>query len=644
MIQGSQALINDCFRFVTKFFEIINESAMHIYHSALPLSPRTSIVREKYERHALPLARIVHGLPTSWESSLADVEFPSEIRTAVWSPCSSLIAVVCGRPKATIEILDAVTLERLTGLQCPEGDLGGTTPRLVFSPGAHLLTWFGDSPGDIISWDPRTGVVTSTIPPEKHEHVLDLTSVAYSPCGTMFGGLFRNDNTFIISIYNARSGKRIASHSFDGTSLHEIWVEDRCLRFAATTSNSITTWEVGFAQTPPPAEVGSLYPLDNVRHFSFHPIPSLFAFISGRDVKVRDAQTSKFLLESSHDGWPRRVSISLDGSLLSYGTSGQEFYIWKKSPTGYTLHRKLASNTVNCGPLISPCGQSIIAYGGSTVQLWRTTDPTAPPSAIPSQTPQKIEEDLMVGFSPDEPLVAVARAGSRTITILELKSDGPEISRLTIDTGVKVHGVGVTGSAVVVIGDEHIITWKLSDRNDPIPRADRVRAVSFDHPPFPILAPRPTTSVSPDLRRAAIVEYGQAGSRLHLYDVNTGDCLASVPMVLKASPWFVPDKPDIWCVTDGGESDVWEIVKNEPAATNLEHRGSPARLPSGFPWRPSHGYSVTESRWVLNSSGKRLLWLPPNWRSGGWNRMWNKQHLVLLDRKLPDVVILELDE
>ncbi|KAF9643222.1 hypothetical protein BDM02DRAFT_3063517, partial [Thelephora ganbajun] len=41
-------LANDCFRFVTGFFEVTEESAPHIYHSALPLSPQTSVVRKLY--------------------------------------------------------------------------------------------------------------------------------------------------------------------------------------------------------------------------------------------------------------------------------------------------------------------------------------------------------------------------------------------------------------------------------------------------------------------------------------------------------------------------------------------------------------------------------------------------------------------
>jgi hypothetical protein len=60
-------LVNDCFQFVTAFFEVISTSAPHIYHSAMPLSPRTSIVWKLYKPYANPLVRFVHGVPISWD-------------------------------------------------------------------------------------------------------------------------------------------------------------------------------------------------------------------------------------------------------------------------------------------------------------------------------------------------------------------------------------------------------------------------------------------------------------------------------------------------------------------------------------------------------------------------------------------------
>jgi hypothetical protein len=62
-------LVNDYIRFVITFFEVISTSAPHIYHSALLLSPRTSMVHKLHKAYVRPLARVVRGLPISWESN-----------------------------------------------------------------------------------------------------------------------------------------------------------------------------------------------------------------------------------------------------------------------------------------------------------------------------------------------------------------------------------------------------------------------------------------------------------------------------------------------------------------------------------------------------------------------------------------------
>ena len=103
-------LVNDCSYFVTGFFEVISISSLHIYHSALPLSPKTSFVQELYKSHAHPFFRIVHGLQTSWMPSIATIKFPNSLEAAVWSPCSKFIAIHLGGISPVIEILDAMTL------------------------------------------------------------------------------------------------------------------------------------------------------------------------------------------------------------------------------------------------------------------------------------------------------------------------------------------------------------------------------------------------------------------------------------------------------------------------------------------------------------------------------------------------------
>ena len=628
---------------MTGFFEIIKESAPHIYHSAIPLSPRKSMVRTLYERHASSLVRIVHGLPTSWDQSIATMKFPAVIGAAVWSPCSRSIAVVWGKSRATIEILDAATLWRHTTLDFPLSE----TRWLIFSPNARLLTWFGENPGQFISWNVQTGVRVSAISPDRRGIPLSAT---YSACGTMFGVLFRNDRTFTISTYDVHSGTHIYSHMVEGPAPDEIWTHGERLRFATTKLESIIMWEVGFTPTDRPTKVQSLFiPGDSHRFDQFLPHPTLsrFAFVAGRRVKVLDAQDFNFLLDSADVEWPRRMSFSLDGRFFACGTGGPEFYLWKESPAGYTLHWKLISNTTTSKPLISPNGESIIAIGDSAIQLWRTTDSTIPLPVVPTRGSQRGKRNFILGLSPDKTLAAVTRIGDETITVLDLKSDTP---RLIIDVGMKVQGLGVGGSTIVVVGEGKIVTWDLPLANRvPDSRAnvgDSARTTIFNHPPFQLFTPRPTTSVSPDLHHIAIVEgLGPTDSCLRLYDVHTGQCLASVPMRSEPSPWFTTDGRQVWCVADSGESELWEILEDsEPSGIRLEYLNSTTHPPDEFPWKLSHNYSATDSRWVLDSSGERLLWLPPHWRSDGWNRMRNGRFLAMLNHELPEPVILEVEE
>ncbi|KAF9646629.1 hypothetical protein BDM02DRAFT_2987144 [Thelephora ganbajun] len=621
------------------FFEVISTSSAHIYHSALPLCPRQSIVRSLYEPHARPLARIVHGLPDSWESSIAATTFPSSIHTAVWSPCSRFIAVSWGKK---IEVLDAVTLERVTTLDPP----GRRTSYLVFSPNARLLTQHSHDPSGWITWDLQTGGLVSTFAVEESKHSVPYLSATYSACGTMFATFCCIDSTLTISIYNVLSGTPIRSYSGYGRSQNKVWAHGGCLRFATIESGSITTEEIGFASGHRPTEVESLPVPDNFdpsRPYRFHPTSSRLAFNTKGLVMVWNGHDSRFLLESMDvkDCMIMSTSFSSDGRSLAYKTWNQEIHLWKESPTGYTLHRKFISDVSDFEPLVSPNGESIIAFGGSAIQLWHTIHSITPLSHVSTPTLRRSWNVFTVGFSSDEVLAAVARMGDETVMILDLKSS---ISRLTIDTGMEVYAVGVAGSAVVVVGEGKIVTWSLPAGNDVLnPRAnfnDSVLTTTFNHPPVHSWK---CMSVSPNLRHIAVGRWGASvrSSHLHLYDVHTGQSLASVRPGLRGHPWFTLDGREVQYGGIYNHVERWEITEDSGSNTTRLERLSRIEPPGGLPHQSLCGYKVTGSWWVLSPSGKRLLWLPPSWRSDLWHRMWSGRFLALLGSELPEPVILE---
>jgi len=623
-------------------------------------------VRGLYDPHAHPFTRIVHGLATSWDPSIVATRFPNNVFAAAWSPCSRSIAISWDGHPPTVEILDAATLMRTTILEPPTGGAWYFNHKLIFSPDGGLLTWFcdmGSDRGELISWDLQTGVRVSAISAEDLPRY-DPSPITYSACGTMLGVLSCGLGNTTINTYNVLSGTHIYSHSVvKGSVSDRIWTHGECIRFATMTPESITTWEVGFTSAHAPAEVETLSIPDgchNPDSFLVHPTFSRLALAHKRSVRVWDTQDSKFLLGPTRVVQVYGMSFSLDGhffacnGVIPEGGSAA-IHLWKESHTGYVLHRRLPSNLGAGRPFISPDGRSVIAISTFAIQLWQTMDSTTSPSTISAPTSESDDDCFVIGFSPDETLAAVVRKRDETVTVLDLKSGIP---RLTIDTGMEVYGLGVTGSSIVVVSDENIVTWNLP-AGDRIPNlrvnvTDSVRTATFSHNYFHDDPPCPAISTSPDLHRIAVAETttdyddGTLVSGLCLYDVPTGQQLDTATAYQNESsfpiPWFTPDGREVWCVGDEGEVDRWELVEDtESDATELEYLGSTTHLPDGFPRESPRGYQVVDGRWILSPGGKRLFWLPPEWRSHEWRRMWDKRFLALLHDELPEAVILELE-
>ena len=133
----------DYFRFVTEFFEIISRSGTHIYHSAIQLAPRSSIIRKLYNEHVDSLMlKVVTGVPELWDSCTASVEVPGAAAGVVWSPCGRLIAVLLEHwVSHRVEVRDSNTLEVVSILQPPTGNYDAYSGSLTFSPDERLLAY-----------------------------------------------------------------------------------------------------------------------------------------------------------------------------------------------------------------------------------------------------------------------------------------------------------------------------------------------------------------------------------------------------------------------------------------------------------------------------------------------------------------------
>ena len=283
--------------------------------------------------------------------------------------------------------------------------------------------------------------------------------------------------------------------------------------------------------------------------------------------------------------------------------------------------------------LISPDGRSIIAFGGSTIQLWRLTVTDSPTSLSSSWTkaPQDTQ-DFILELSPNKTLAAVARRSDNRVTVLDVITS---TLQLTINTGsTKVHGLRMTSETrIAVVGDETVAIWDLPAENAcNVYRFRKITPVES--------GPGLHASTSPDLDHVAVNRTGCTG--LRLYDMDTGKPRAVVRSEGHILG-FTPDGREVWCATANGEVDRWKINQDSKSdITGINRLGS-QEPPIEFPWQSSLGYRVADDGWIFSSSGKRLLWLPHHWRSGVVTRRWNGKFLALLHGGLPEAVVMELE-
>ena len=572
-----------------------------------------------------------------------------------------------------VDILDSATLKRLQHLGSPQETIA-VPMVLAFSPDTRMLTCLGRHvavypeylfklPGvHIISWDLQTGGVVSTIDLRQVQSIDGVlrAMITYSMNGKSLGVLQEFRTVTILSIYDVVSGAWVRNVCHGGTPLRDIWTYGESLRFATADPTTTTVWEVGFAPKATCVEVETLFIPENInRGTGFGPrglgrvLQTQFLLASHRfalvyaeptrGVLVWNARDSKCLLRHMNIDFDPLMTFSSDGHFFACSARGMEIYLWRESPTGYTLHAKFPTITQYSRPLLSPNGESVATIGNSAVQLWHVEKIAPTSSSIPTRAPRDTK-DFLLDFHPDKLLVVVTRQVDNMVTVLDLKSGLP---LLTIESSMEVYGLKAVGDTIVAIGDGKVITWKLLEGDlFPDSRAsveDSVRTVNFNDGASTVGC-MIAASISLDLRYIATLRTFLPPPDLYLYDASTGERLAVSRIVEGGWPlWFAPGRPSICCTRPGKGAEVVAITEDGLLDNRIE---VPVKIEGGSwgcPWMTSDGYQVTTDGWILGAAGKRLLMLPPPWHSYKENRVWNGQFLALVHGTLPEPVILELE-
>ena len=493
--------------------------------------------------------------------------------------------------------------------------------------------------------------------------IRDLTEecITYSTNGTMIAILRQiPSGQVILSVYDAvRHEHMHDTHLPSEDTPCGLWTHGESLRLAAfnatttrrTGPKSITVWEVGFTAGATMTVVETLSAPESItfsmsRHLRFPqftiypPSPSAplpVALTSYEDTLVWDARNSKILLRQD-DGHFQNITFSPDGQFVASVTATSEVYIWKYSPTGYALHGKLVSGLARGSiPLFSPNGESVIVFGSSTISLWHTKNLTTPLPHNFVDPPHRAGRFLLE-ILPNRSLAAVMRHEGRTVTLLDIRSGALQ---LTIDTGMRGLGLGLTEDAVVVIGEGKATTWSLSGGTcfpgTTMNIADSTRTIVLSE--LSESNPVGAALISPGFRYIIVSEY----SEYYLHSATAGEFISKFSSKFGIF-WFTPDGHHIGDFLSHNRADIWQITTEGTVELSAEGIDiGEGRW--GCPYIPSRGYRIAANGWVFDRSGRRLLILPPLWRSQlpFQERKWSGQFLGLLQEGLPEPVIIDLE-
>ena len=572
----------------------------------------------------------------------------------------------------TVDVLDQVTLQRLQSLNFPV-EMPVYLEALAFSPDSRTLASFirnddPDTGGSLITWDLRAGSVVSAIGwTGPRDTKAGNASITYWRGDRMVAVLSRYTSSIIISIYDVVSGVHLndVDHGVYmnvGLDLGVMYVyndrtHEESLRFATPGETTIGIWEVKLAPGARPTlveilQIPAYAPLtldSDLRaqggttrvgfHFSTRRLALIRTGIGG-ELQVWGNGASKLLLHHAGIDSFRSMAFSADGSFFVCITAESVVYVWKGSSISYTLYETLTTDA-RCSELrFSPNSESIIAFGDSVIQLWHTKDfdPTTP---ITPTKPQPIG-NFLLEFFPDGQSAVAARKLEKTATVLNFESKyDPGYTGFTVDTSLEIYGLRTIGNAIVVVGDQKAIAWNPPESYFPGARMSMgvdgsTSTIDFGNADKSTVV---AASISLDFQNIALAKYDAAGSYLGIHYTSTGQEV--IEDAEAHAVWFTPGGDHVGCAIDKGAK-VFEITPD--GLHNIETVADIEDASWGCPWVSSLGYRVTSDGWILGAGGKRLLMLPPLWRSPSKvDRVWNGKFVALLHGGLPEPIILELE-
>ena len=565
---------------MTRLFEPISVSAVHIYHSALELSPLSSIVRRLYyHRRHTPFPRVVIGTMDSWDQSM-HLSGVSPYRSCTWSPCGQFVAA---SSREGVEIRDALSSELVSTLT--ESDVYPGCG-LAYSPDGRSLACHSYS---LIILDIQTGGVAKRI----RRGLYGNSSIVWSLDGRKIGTVLQNNSSgdsYRLYVYDLASGTTWSPGSLESRDKPHLWAHDNSFRIMASRLNSgdvvvIETFEVGFYLTEIESFRLKLRQCDQMI-VSFSPTTYRVSIRGPSQFYISDVRSSECLLEG--EGRFLSHCFSSDGCLFAASLQ-ESIWIWRYTSDRYAPWREFPSQGSSSwvSPLqFSPTSSSILRHFRDFLQVFRLDG--SPVFACPNRNAPRAV------LSPFGAYMATTHACERTVGITNPFSQS---ASQFIDTGMNVGGLALTGNILLVHDTNVIAAWRLTEGG----LVDGVfgdRRAGHSDSIWSVSVP-----LTPEFRVNGQTVTVKQRKNDHVYHTGTGKVL---------EPTQTPAH------SRGRRYDFQDMYfgRHYTHRRGLDRQG----VLSGNNWPVS--LATLQEGWVRDPEGKHRLWIPVEWRtplySSGW--------------------------
>ncbi|KAH7908313.1 hypothetical protein BJ138DRAFT_373116 [Hygrophoropsis aurantiaca] len=228
-------LFKDTYRLALMFFDPISQSSLHVYHSALPLTPTNTLLRKYFQAELTGKFVVMDGLHPDWDGCVRAIDVGDLVHSVAFSPTDSVIASASAKHGA--QLWNTTTGANIVSLGPPQKP----SAPICFSPsGARMALAFES--GLVAVWDASTA---QPLINNKESHREPVTSVNFSPNNTTLASASRDKS---IQLWEVETGETLHRLQHEDPVLCQAFSVNGRMIVSGCQGGLCSTWDVETGQ------------------------------------------------------------------------------------------------------------------------------------------------------------------------------------------------------------------------------------------------------------------------------------------------------------------------------------------------------------------------------------------------------------